>query len=175
MSSSRKTALTLAALLVIGGVGVAPSRASDDTWITTKVRIALMTADGAGRNAVKVDSDHGKVTLHGRVESEAAKEKAEATARGVGGVTDVRNLLQVVKESREDSVKAADKDVKEAVQHSLKRDRTLEDVKVESVDNGLVLLDGTTRTINEELRAIETAYEVPGVRQVASKIETKEK
>jgi hyperosmotically inducible periplasmic protein len=175
MSSSRKLALTLVALLVIGGVGVAPSQASDDTWITTKVRIAVMTADGGGRNAVKVDTEHGKVTLHGTVESEAVKEKAEATARAVGGVTDVRNLLQVVKESRKDSVKAADKDVKDAVEKSLKQDKNLEGIKVESVDNGLVLLDGSTRTMTEELRAIEAAYDIPGVRQAASKIETKEK
>jgi hyperosmotically inducible protein len=175
MSTSRKLALTLIALLVIWGVGVGPAQASDDTWITTKIRIALMTTDGAGRNAVKVDTEHGKVTLHGTVDSEAVKEKAEATARAVGGVTDVRNLLQVVKESRQDSVKAADKDVKEAVEKALKADKSLEGIKVESVDNGLVLLNGGTTSMTTELRAIEAAYDVPGVRQVASKIEAKEK
>jgi hyperosmotically inducible protein len=175
MSTSRKLALTLVGLLVIWGVGVAPAQASDDTWITTKIRIALMTTDGAGGNAVKVDTEHGKVTLHGTVDSEAVKEKAEATARAVGGVTDVRNLLQVVKESRQDSVKAADKDVKEAVEKALKADESLEGIKVESVDNGLVLLHGSTTSMTDELRAIEAAYDVPGVRQVASKIEAKEK
>jgi hyperosmotically inducible protein len=175
MSSSRKLALTLVGLLVIWGVSVAPAQASDDTWITTKIRIALMTTDGGGRNAVKVDTEHGKVTLHGTVDSEAVKEKAEATARAVGGVTDVRNLLQVVKESRQDSVKAADKDVKDAVEKALKADKNLEGIKVESVDNGLVLLDGSTKSMTEELRAIEAAYDVPGVRQVSSKIEIKEK
>jgi hyperosmotically inducible protein len=175
MSTSRKLALTLIALLVIWGVGVGPAQASDDTWITTKIRIALMTTDGAGRNAVKVDTEHGKVTLHGTVDSEAVKEKAEATARAVGGVTDVRNLLQVVKESRQDSVKAADKDVKEAVEKALKADKSLEGIKVESVDNGLVLLNGGTTSMTTELRAIEAAYDVPGVRQVASKIVAKDK
>jgi hyperosmotically inducible protein len=169
----RKLTVTLAALLVIAGVGSA--RASDDTWITTKVRIALMTTDGAGRNAVKVETDHGKVTLHGTVDSEAVKEKAEATARGVGGVTDVRNLVQVVKESRQKSVKAADKDVKEAVEKALKADRNLEGVTVKSVDNGLVFLNGRTTTLAEKLQAIEAVYGVPGVVQVASEIETKEK
>jgi hyperosmotically inducible protein len=171
MGSSRKLALTLIALLVIWGVGVAPAQASDDTWITTKIRIALMTTDGAGRNAVKVDTEHGKVTLHGTVESEAVKEKAEATARAVGGVTDVRNLLQVVKESRQESVKAADKDVKDAVEKALKANKSLEGIKVKSVDNGFVLLDGSTTSLTNELRAIETAYGIPGVWQVASEIE----
>ena len=175
MSSSRKLALTLAALPLVWGVGVAPAQASDDTWITTKIRIALMTTDGAGRNAVKVDTEHGKVTLHGTVDSEAVKDKAEATARDVGGVTDVRNLLQVVKESRQESVKAADKDVKEAVVKALKADASLEGIKLKSVEDGLVFLDGSTTSLANELRAIETAYGIPGVRQVASGIETKEK
>jgi len=65
MSSNRRSALALAALLVVWGAGVAPAQASDDAWITTKIRIALMTTDGAGRNAVKVDTEHGKVRLHG--------------------------------------------------------------------------------------------------------------
>ena len=134
-----------------------------------------MTTDGAGRNAVKVDTEHGKVTIHGTVDSEAVKEKAEATVRAVGGVTDVRNLLQVVKESRQESVKAADKDVKEAVEKALKADKNLDGIKVKSVDNGLVFLEGRTASLASTLQAIETAYAVPGVRQVASEIETKEK
>jgi hyperosmotically inducible periplasmic protein len=175
MSSSGKMTLAVVGLLLAGGVGVAPAQASDDTWITTKIRIALMTTDGAGRNAVKVDTEHGKVTIHGTVDSEAVKEKAEATVRAVGGVTEVRNLLQVVKESRQESVKAADKDVNEAVEKALKADKSLDGIKVKSVENGLVFLDGGTASLASALRAIETAYSVPGVRQVASGIETKEK
>ena len=175
MSSSGKMTLAVVGLLLAGGVGVAPAQASDDTWITTKIRIALMTTDGAGRNAVKVDTEHGKATIHGTVDSEAVKEKAEATVRAVGGVTEVRNLLQVVKESRQESVKAADRDVNEAVEKALKADKSLDGIKVKSVENGLVFLDGGTASLASALRAIETAYGVPGVRQVASGIETKEK
>jgi hyperosmotically inducible protein len=175
MSSSRKLALTLGAVLLIWGVCVASSQASDDTVITTKIRIAIMTTDGAGRNAVKVDTEHGKVTLHGTVDSQEVKDKAEATARDVSGVRDVRNLLQVVKKSRQESVKASDKDVKNEVEKSLKVDKNLEGIKVRSVDNGLVFLDGSATSLANKLRAIETAYGIPGVRQVASEIETKEK
>ena len=175
MTSIRRPALTLAALLVVWGTGIAPAQASDDTWITTKIRIALMTTDGAGRNAVKVDTEHGKVTMHGTVDSQAVKDKAEATVRAVGGVTDVRNLLQVVKHSSQESVKAVDKDVKDAVEKALKTDASLEGIKVKSVENGLVFLDGNTTNLASELRAIETAYGIAGVRQVDSGIETKEK
>jgi hyperosmotically inducible periplasmic protein len=172
---SRTTALTLAALLVVSGVGNAPVQASDDTWITTKIRIALLTTDGAGRDAVKVDTEHGKVTIHGTVDSQAVKDKAEATVRAVGGVTDVRNLLQVVMESRQQAVKAADKDVRDAVEKALKADASLEGIKVKSVENGLVFLDGNTTNLTSELRAIEAAYGIAGVRQVDSGVVTKEK
>jgi osmotically-inducible protein OsmY len=103
------------------------------------------------------------------------KDKAEATARDVGGVTDVRNLLQVVKESRQESVKAADKDVKDAFEKALKADASLEGIKLKSVEDGVVFLDGSTTSLANELRAIEIAYGIPGVRHVASGIETKEK
>jgi len=175
MSSSRKLALTLVGLSLSWGVGVGSAQASDDTWTTTKIKISLMTTDGAGRNAVKVDTEHGKVTLRGTVDSQAVKDKAEATTRAVGGVTEVRNLLQVVKESRQESVKAADKDVMEAVEKALGADKSIEGIKVKSVDNGLVFLDGSSTNLAHKLRAIETAYSIPGVRQVASEIETKEK
>jgi osmotically-inducible protein OsmY len=175
MSRSGKLTLTLVALLLVWGAGVASTQAADDTWITTKIKIALMTTDGAGRNAVKVDTDNGKVTLHGTVDSQAVKDKAEATTRDVGGVLSVRNLVQVVMESRQSSVKAADKDVKVAVENALKEDKSLQGIKVEAVNNGLVLLDGSTASLANKLRAIETTYAVSGVRQVASKIETDEK
>ena len=44
-----------------------------------------------------------------------------------------------------------------------------------SVDNGLVFLDGSAASLAYKLQAIETAYGVAGVMQVASAIETKEK
>jgi osmotically-inducible protein OsmY len=46
---------------------------------------------------------------------------------------------------------------------------------VESVDNGVVLLGGSTQAVAQKLRAIESAYDCAGVRHVASKIETSDK
>lgn len=164
-------------LLTNWGVGVGSAGAGDDTWM--KIKIALMSTDGAGRDAVRVLTEHGRVMLHGTVDSEAVKDKAEATARAVGGVKDVRNLLQVVNESRQESVTVADKDVKDAIERSLLRDTSLAGIRVKSVDHGLVFLDvfldGSTASLANKLRAIETAYGIPGVRQVASDIKTQEK
>jgi osmotically-inducible protein OsmY len=78
-------------------------------------------------------------------------------------------------QSSQESVKAEDKDVRAAVERALKADKGLEGIKVKSVDNGLVFLDGSTTSLANKLHAIETAYGIPGVRQVASEVETKEK
>jgi osmotically-inducible protein OsmY len=48
----------------------------------------------------------------------------------------------------------------------------MEDVKVASVNKGLVLLSGKTDDLTQKLRAIENAYSVNGVRRVASDIQS---
>jgi osmotically-inducible protein OsmY len=62
--------------------------------------------------------------------------------------------------------------VKDRVEASLKADSKMEDVKVASVNNGVVLLSGKTANLTEKLRAIENAYSVNGVHRVASEIQT---
>jgi len=172
MNSSGKLVLaTVGTLLMCTVAAGSLYAAQSDTWITKHVQYALLTTDGAGRTAVKVDTEHGKVTLHGKVESEAVKGKAEETARGVSGVTGVRNLLEVVTEARKDAVNASDRDVKEAVESALKRDASLEGIKVQSVDNGVVMLEGHSRTFEHKVTAIETAYGCAGVRHVVARLE----
>jgi osmotically-inducible protein OsmY len=48
-------------------------------------------------------------------------------------------------------------------------------VKVASVNNGVVLLSGETPSLDMKLRAIETAWNVTGVKRVASEIKAEEK
>jgi len=79
-----------------------------------------------------------------------------------------------VKESRQHSVKAADKDVKDACDNLLKADKSLDGIKVKSVENGLVFLDGSANSLAAALRAVESVYGIPGVRQVSSGIQHKE-
>jgi hyperosmotically inducible protein len=176
MSSSRRLGLTLGSALLMWNLTVLSAHAArPDAWITTRARIALLTTDGAGRTDVKVDTEHGQVTLHGKVGSQAEKDKAETAVRGVEGVTGVRNLVEVVPESRKEAVKSSDSDVRRAVEVALKSDKSLDGIKVESVDNGVVLLGGNTQSVTQKLRAIESAYDCAGVRHVASKIETSDK
>jgi osmotically-inducible protein OsmY len=145
-----------------------------DSWITTKAKIALLTNDGFSVNSANVDTINGNVTIHGKVGTDADRTRAEQTVKQVDGVKTVTNLLQVVPEPQKKTVAANDSEIKDRVQATLKNDKRLEEVKVASVNNGLVLLAGKARRLDEKLAAIESAYSVSGVRRVASEIETVE-
>lgn len=176
MNSNGKLGFAFCGVVLVSTLAACSTyAATSDTWITTKARISLLTTDGAGRMDVKVDTEKGRITLHGKVESQAVKDKAEATVRTIDGVTGVRNLVQVVPELRKKAVKASDKEVRKAVETALKNNKSLDGIKVDSVDNGVVLLSGKTTSLDLKLVAIETAYSCVGARHVASTIETDEK
>jgi osmotically-inducible protein OsmY len=165
--------LTLgAASVLLGFSSTASAARMPDAWITTKVKIALLTTKGVSASEVNVDTVDGRVTLHGIVRSDAEKAKAAAVARDVQGTRDVRNLLQVVKQSAQRELAVSDAELKARVTTALDKDPALADsaISVASVNKGVVLLAGSARTLSDTLRAIEIASAVEGVRRVASEI-----
>jgi osmotically-inducible protein OsmY len=163
----------LAIALMVAGA-VAATADTKDTWLTTKARIALLTTDGVSATGVNVDTVDGKITIHGKVGTAAEKEKAEQTIRQLDGVKDVKNLLQVVAPDQKKMSDIKDSDIKDRVELSLKAAKTMDDIKVASVNKGVVLLSGKTPSLGEKLLVIERVYTVDGVRRVASEIETVE-
>jgi hyperosmotically inducible protein len=163
-------ALFLAAALCLGGAARAQA-GTKDKWISTKATLALLTSDGFSVKGANVDTHDGNVVIHGTVRSEGDKERAEATVREVGGVKSVRNLLQVVSAEDKEQVKFEDSVTKDRVKAEIKADKTLHNVDVASVNNGVVLLKGKVHSIATKLRAAETAYNVPGVQHVSTEIE----
>jgi hyperosmotically inducible protein len=175
---SMKLRLTLSRSLLLGLALLAPvfvTADSSDTWITTKAKLALLTADDVSATSVNVDTVDGNVTLHGKVKTEAEKTRAETAVRGIEGVKNVKNLLQVVPEGAQEGIKVADDRIEEKLETSLKADAALRDVKVASVNDGVVLLSGKTDTLASKLKAVETAWRVDGVKRVSAEIETREK
>jgi osmotically-inducible protein OsmY len=175
-SASRTFAL-VAASAVLGIASLAQQARSDtmpDAWITTKVKLALITTEGVSANDVNVDTVDGRVTLHGTVATAAEKSAAEDAARTIKGTRDVRNLLQVVKASAHPAMKVADAQLKDQVSAALARDAALTTSKIEvaSVNKGVVLLSGTAITLSDTLRAVEIASRVDGVSRVASEIQS---
>lgn len=171
----RARSLALAAVLAIGSIGQAGSASAADTpdsWITTKVKMAILMADDVSASAVRVDTMDGKVTLYGTVSSADEKARAESAAQGVEGVHELRNLLQVVAKPRQKAAAVADDALAAAVDKRLDADPALRNSKIEvkSVNQGVVLLDGSAKSLSAHLRALEVAHAVPGVTRVASEI-----
>lgn len=69
--------------------------ASKDAWITGKVETVMLLNGHLNNFAIDTDTDNGKVTLTGAVESEVDRELAGALASGIEGVTSVDNQLVV--------------------------------------------------------------------------------
>jgi hyperosmotically inducible protein len=67
----------------------------DDTAITAKVKGAFVQDKVVKAMDVKVDTYNGTVQLSGFVENADQRSRAEQIARGVAGVRDVTNNIQV--------------------------------------------------------------------------------
>ncbi len=154
---------------------LSPAQASDqpqDAWITTKVKMSLITAEAVDGLDINVDTINGQVTLHGIVGSELEKTRAEERAKGVKGVARVRNLLQVVAEERQEKMAFQDEEIEGRIAAALTRDLPNTNVSVKSVNNGTVLLQGNAKTLTEHRRALEVVRSVKGVERVASEIKS---
>lgn len=148
-----------------------------DAWITMKTKVALLTTDGVSAVGLNVDTVKGVVTLHGKVQTDAERRKAEDVAKGIEGTKAVKNLLQVVPPTSSEQVNAKDADVETRVKDALKADAVAagSGVTVKSVNNGVVLLGGNGKNLESLLRAIEVARDVPGVRRVSSEVVVNDK
>ncbi|HEU4429865.1 MAG TPA: BON domain-containing protein [Myxococcota bacterium] len=164
-------ALALAASFALLGTP-ALAEQPEDAWITTKVKLALLTDDIVDGTDVNVDTFDGKVTLYGEVASAAEKERAATKTKEIEGVQSVENLITVGGTARADA-KVDDAALRERVTEKLRADAALSNsnVEVESVSEGVVTLGGTAKSLSAERRAVHTARDVDGVRRVVNQID----
>lgn len=91
--------LSIVCTVVLGCAG-SPTQEStgeylSDTWITTKVKAALVGDSIVKATEVNVETFKGVVQLSGFVSSDAAMDQAVVVARNIEGVTSVRNDMQI--------------------------------------------------------------------------------
>ena len=91
---------TLIAAPLATGCGKTVGETIDDTTITTRVKTAMLNDPQVGGLRIDVDTFKGAVTLSGRVKSDAEKQQAISLARGISGVTEVKDALQVIPEGQ---------------------------------------------------------------------------
>ena len=91
--------LALAFVSVLGCAGNAKQESTGeyfgDSWITTKVKTALVNDPQVKSTEVNVETFKGAVQLSGFVSSEAAMRQAVLVARTVNGVSSVKNDMRV--------------------------------------------------------------------------------
>jgi len=178
------TTLSIAAMVLVAGPAYAQTSADkptmkekveqkteqakagmSDSWVTSKTKIALFADDRVKGRQVHVETKDGVVMLRGKVDSPEAKAAALEIAKGIEGVKNVKNELQVVAPSKRSEVAADDKVVAKNVQSKFKADPQLKNVKVE-VNKGVVSLSGEVKSIDASAKASEVARSVAGVRSV---------
>ena len=176
MSMNVRTVRSYVAAIAIAAVAVLPTKAGaadrPDSWVTMKTKIALMTTEDLSTKDLNVDTVKGVVTLHGMVPTEAEKEKAEHVSMKVDGVKSVKNLLQVVPDSRKKTVERADSEIKDNIENAFKANHRINDsgIKVASVNKGVVLLAGKTKSLEAHAESVSVAYAVPDVRRVSTEV-----
>ena len=136
-----------------------------DSWITSKIKIALFADSRVEGHEVHVTTKGGVVTLRGKVDSAEAKTAAGEITKGSEHVKGVRNELQVVALSNRSAVTASDTDITKNVQTRFNHDSRLKNVNVD-VSNGVVSLSGEVKSIDASAKASEVARSVAGVRSV---------
>jgi hyperosmotically inducible protein len=169
----RAAVASVACVLLCSVVANAAER--PDTWVTLKTKLALMTTEGIDTWDLNVDTVNGAVTLHGKVASDTAKQKAETVTQGIEGVKSVKNLLQVVPKPERKMVDKSDDAVRDAVKNAFDADPLVKDsgVSVASVNKGVVLLSGEAKSLEAHVKAVEIARAVPGVHRVSSEVTVK--
>jgi osmotically-inducible protein OsmY len=89
-------------LLLMTAMGCAPTKTHegtgqyvDDSVITTKVKAAILEEPGLKSSEINVETFKGVVQLSGFVNSSADIDTATKVARGVAGVTSVKNDMHL--------------------------------------------------------------------------------
>lgn len=89
-------ALTVSALgCATQSVPQSPGAYMGDSWITTKVKTAILNEPSLKVMQINVETYKGVVQLSGFVDSAASRTKAVAIARSVEGVTSVKNDIRL--------------------------------------------------------------------------------
>jgi osmotically-inducible protein OsmY len=77
------------------GAGETIGQGLEDGWLWVKTKGELATVNDLRDSTINVDVSNAVVTLRGTVANAAQKTKAEATAKGIKGVTSVKDELKI--------------------------------------------------------------------------------
>ena len=159
--------LSLAGLLLLGGMTRAEAQGANDQQIQTDVTKAL---DNKRFKDVKSQVQNGVVTLTGTVDVYADKEDADNRAHHRKNVKGVQNLITVAGPDVED-VTLRDKLAEKLIYDRVGYGTTAFNALTIGVQNGAVTLAGTAYGPADKDSAISLVSNYPGVKDVIDNIE----
>ena len=141
-----------------------------DSWITGKVKSALLFHKSVSGLNTEVDTQGGVVTLRGEAANQAQKDLATEYAAEIEGVKSVSNQM-TVKGERTMDARVDDATITAQVKSALvsRRSTSAINTTVKSF-NGVVTLGGVAKNEAEKELAEKLARGVRGVREVVNKM-----
>ncbi|MEO8499816.1 MAG: BON domain-containing protein [Vicinamibacteria bacterium] len=149
----------------------------EDATITATIKSKLLWSKYADGLTTNVDTNRGRVTLHGTADSPAARDLAEHLALNTLGVLSVDNRLEVKPgaiSGLENAARAAELGITDSwitakVKSTLMLSSNVSGTAIKvSTTGGVVTLSGNVDSGAERSLAIELARNVRGVRSVTS-------
>lgn len=160
--TSRAALLAPAVLMLAGGLPLLAN--TQDNWIESAAKSSYNFKTYLKDDAIKVESDHGVVTLTGSVSQEYHKYLAEETVAGLPGVKRVDNRLAV---SGDQPAEHSDAWVTMKVKSALAFHQNVSATATEvHTENGVVTLTGSATSEAQKQLTGEYAKDVDGVMEV---------
>ena len=152
-----------------------PGEVIDDSLLTAKVKAALIDDPVTKAGQINVETYRGVVQLGGFVDNAAAKNQATVVARGVTGVKEVRNDLEISSPQATARQAIDDGTLTASVKTKLIDDSTTKahQINVET-QKGVVQLTGFVNSNEAKARAGELARSVDGVVEVRNDLEIRQ-
>ena len=145
---------------VVNEIEVKPTHRSDEN-ITKDIEDAFFTDPATESYEIDTTVSNGVVTLKGSVESWQEKSLAELVAKGVRGVREVKNSIDVTYPKER-----TDHEIKADVAGRLKWDPWVNDAFIKvTVNRGTVMMKGTVGSLSEKWRATAKGW-VTGTKHV---------
>jgi osmotically-inducible protein OsmY len=159
----------VAAFVCMAGLaGAADKEWRPDDYVSMKIQIGAYEIPELDPSRISVEAKDGNVTLRGTAPSQAASTALEQLARGVDGVKQVTNAVQIAPAAAGDAPAPAarsDEAIKEDLVQLISTDAELRDseVAITSVRDGTVVLGGYTASLADQLHALRITDATAGV------------
>ncbi|MEO8309599.1 MAG: BON domain-containing protein [Caldimonas sp.] len=146
-------------------VKLSPDHVRGDTDIAASIELGLRWHTSIPVDAVRVQVEHGWVTLQGEVEWDFQRRSAESQVRVLKGVVGISNEIKL-------RPKPQVADLSRRIEEALRRQALRDAQRIHiSLDGSTVKLTGQVHSWQERQAAQGVAWSAPGVRAVINELE----